>query len=94
MILKINPKAAENQYDSSFIVSTIKKMANILPKGYVAELRSFIRRNALGEMDNGSPSKVSYYCPQCLKAHALKTAEEMNLDNEFIELIKEVFYIP
>ncbi|MAG27542.1 hypothetical protein CMI47_18565 [Candidatus Pacearchaeota archaeon] len=90
MILKTLSKNHEHQ--TKITVETPQLLKNILPSVFMRQIDSFIKRNSLGVSACSLDKKLLHtYCPQCLKAHALKTALSVGLDQELTELIEELF---
>jgi len=84
MITKIKYK------DSEHNKKRVGKLANKkqIPDNLARELENFAKRNSIfsTKVDD---KLVHHCCPSCLKAHALKKSEELNLDCK--EAIEEMF---
>ena len=64
-------------------LSSKSKILKSIPENVISNLQNFAKRNALVE--------IGHCCPHCLKAHAIKTAENKGLDGRTIQIIKEEF---
>ncbi|MFH1290915.1 MAG: hypothetical protein ABIH92_05945 [Nanoarchaeota archaeon] len=64
-----------------------------MPKKLIVELEEFIERNSLAvvALRVSDKGEIHQCCGDCLKAHAIKKAREFGLDEEKIELLKDVF---
>ena len=58
----------------------------LIPDSFIAEIERFTLRNSI--VENKS---ALIPCPRCLKAHAIKTAEEMKLDEYSLKFIFNLF---
>ncbi len=67
------------------VVNSSKNLSEKLLK----EAEEFRRRNAIVEIacDLESRKKIYECCPNCLKAHLIKKAEEWNLDKDLSKLL-------
>ena len=56
----------------------------IIPDDLIAELESYAERNPLHKLVKNAQSKkeIMGCCPRCLKAHMLKTAENLGISQE------------
>jgi len=71
MVIKIKNSASERP----LMMGKLKIESQNLSR----EINEFVSRNRIGE--SGA------YCPQCLKAHILKKAEELNININFLSEI-------
>ncbi|MBX4196021.1 hypothetical protein KW805_00330 [Candidatus Pacearchaeota archaeon] len=55
----------------------ITKVETLLPSALLEEMKEFMERNTLAVSRQAGKKKI-HCCTRCLKAHALKTAKEMN----------------
>ena len=91
MILKTQTSASENnkvRIGNSKILRKYLLRKNhieeiLIPSRFISDLEEFARRNYLPHIEE--------CCPQCLKAHAIKRAEEHNLSREEIGSLKSLF---
>lgn len=58
-----------------------------IPDSLINELENYVNRNNLVQ----NPNLVHSCCPQCLKAHALKTADSFGMEKEAKQFINELF---
>lgn len=64
----------------------------LIPDNLIAEIESFIKRNTLViRKDAVTGGKVHHCCHHCLKAHALKIASEIGLDEAALNYIDSIF---
>jgi hypothetical protein len=64
----------------------------LLPDLLIEELEAFTHRNALAkEYDSKNHKDVHVCCQQCLKAHALKKARELNLHPKLVVFLEKIF---
>ena len=89
MILKKFTLASEYTISIEFeILQNLNKISEALSN----EAESFKERNSLAIIGSSLKDKKPIHrcCPQCLKAHLLKTAEEMNSGRAIREVITKM----
>tara|TARA_Y100000310_G_C20107855_1_gene545727 strand:+ start:261 stop:560 length:300 start_codon:yes stop_codon:yes gene_type:complete len=58
---------------------------SFLPPSFQEEIQAFIVRNAIAQA-NPHPTK-EHCCDHCVKAHALKTAQLLNLNQDTLDVL-------
>ncbi|MEI6731351.1 MAG: hypothetical protein WCK90_01590 [archaeon] len=67
------------------------KLGALIPDDLIANLEEFTRRNALSKIAFLDEEHANECCPRCLKAHAMKKAQDMGLDNVSLAFISALF---
>jgi|SRR3989344_1517583 len=64
-----------------------------LPENLISEIESFRKRNALVEIEIPirNAFTVVQCCPQCIKAHAIKKANDLGLGQQALNVIEKEF---
>jgi hypothetical protein len=86
----ISPVATRDQTTISNLIS-IKD--NLIPQALIEEIEDFTERNSIAIIAHTIPERKPIHrcCPQCLKAHIIKTAQELRLNRIVItNLIKSL----
>ena len=87
-----------NSLEESTIESMLRKVVRDhkveIPDEFIEEINEYAKRNAFTfdyTIHKNKTSNVRVCCTQCLKAHALEKAKEMNLEKEIIDALDEMF---
>jgi len=83
MVLKKITPASEHAF-------SVVEHAPQVPKEFWIELDNFVNRNTIAETSDRN-GKTKHYCMHCLKAHALKIAQQRGLKNGEMKLIGRLF---
>jgi len=88
MVLKKSYPALEHA--TSAEGTGVKVILHGLPDDLLAELEDFVQRNSLGYVEK-EDKKIHYCCSHCLKAHAIKKAKELKLDEKRMSWLNDLF---
>jgi len=88
MILKKNYPALE--YAASLEGVGGKIILHGLPDSLLVEMENFAKKNALAVSESNG-NKFHHCCVKCLKAHALKKAREIKLDEKRMSWLMDMF---
>ncbi len=102
MTIKITPQLTETKEkieEESFLTYLLNYKMSALNKGIlipdllISEIEKFNKSNyiALTESPLNKERYIYHSCPRCLKAHTLKKAQEIGLDEAAINYVSQLF---
>src|SRR3989344_1864721 len=92
----LDRKIQENFLKTDIIIDFSNKkegLSELIPDSFMLELDKFVIRNTIAEVKVSSDGKkkINHCCGRCLKAHAIKLANEFGLGSDSFNLIYNVF---
>src|SRR3989338_697238 len=103
MATKISQSVSETLFDGNSLVESeiellLRKVSRDkkieIPYEFIKEINKYARRNSFTfdyTIHKNKTSNIRVCCTQCVKAHALEKAKEMNLGKDAIYALDEIF---
>ena len=91
---RLNGNSLVESAIESFLRTSVRNKKSGFPEEFINEVKRYAKRNAFTldyTIHDRQKNKIRVCCSQCLKAHALEKARKMNLGNELIKKIEEMF---
>jgi hypothetical protein len=92
-VLRVPPNLQTTLSELSSLLKTKIAKRILLPTALIEELEDFTERNSLAIMAYSLPDRKPIHkcCPQCLKAHIIKTAKDLKIGKHEVKLISSLF---